>query len=81
MPDNLNKNKISSIMNIDTLQHIDIERYNTIEEERQKILNDKEFQQWCKVMNIGSRVEVKDYRANELMQQYENYPKWVSRQY
>ena len=32
-------------------------------------------------MNIGSRVEVKDYRANELMQQYENYPKWVSRQY
>lgn len=81
MPDNLNKNKISSIMNIDTLQHIDIERYNTIEEERQKILNDKEFQQWCKDMNIGSRVEVKDYRANELMQQYENYPKWVSRQY
>ncbi len=68
-------------MNIHTIQHIDIEKYNTIEKERETILQDKEFQKWCKEMRIGSRVEVKDYRATELMQQYENYPKWVSRLY
>ncbi len=68
-------------MNIHTIQHIDIDKYTTIEEERNKILSDKEFQQWCKEMRIGTRVEVKDYKANELMQQYTNYPKWVSRLY
>ena len=68
-------------MNIHTIQHIDIDKYTTIEEERNKILSDKQFQQWCKEMNIGARVEVKDYRSNELMQQYTNYPKWVSRLY
>ncbi len=68
-------------MNIHTIQHIDIDKYNTIEEERGKILSDKEFQKWCKEMRIGTRVEVKDYRSNELMQQYSNYPKWVSRLY
>jgi len=64
-----------------TIHSIDIERYNTIEEERNKVLSDENFQQWCKEMNIGCRVEVKDYRATELMQQYINYPKWVSRQF
>jgi hypothetical protein len=68
-------------MNIEAIQHIDIDKYTTIEEERQKILSDKEFQKWCKEMRIGTRVEVKDYKANELMQQYSNYPKWVSRLY
>lgn len=66
---------------VDTIHTIDIERYHSIEEERNKILNDKNFIQWCKDMNIGSRVEVKDYRSNELMNQYTNYPKWVSRQF
>ena len=68
-------------MNIHTIQHIDIQKYNTIEEERNKILSDEKFQQWCKEMRIGTRVEVKDYKSNELMQQYTNYPKWVSRLY
>ncbi len=68
-------------MNIHTIQHIDIDKYTTIEEERGKILSDKEFQKWCKEMRIGPRIEVKDYKANELMQQYSNYPKWVSRLY
>ncbi len=68
-------------MNIHTIQHIDIDKYTTIEEERNKILSDEKFQQWCKEMRIGTRVEVKDYKANELMQQYSNYPKWVSRLY
>jgi hypothetical protein len=66
---------------VDTLHSIDIEKYNSIEKEREKVMQDAEFQKWCSDMKIGSRVEVKDYRANELMQQYINYPKWVSRQF
>jgi hypothetical protein len=68
-------------MNTNTIHNIDIEKYNTLEEERNKILSDKNFIQWCKDLKIGSRVEVKDYKSNEIMQQYINYPKWVSRQY
>lgn len=64
-----------------TIQDIDIERYNSIEEERAKILSDDKFIQWCKDLKIGSRVEVKDYRSTEIMNQYTNYPKWVMRQY
>lgn len=60
---------------------IDIDKYNSIEKERETIMNDEKFIQWCKEMHIGSRVEVKDYRSNELMQQYTNYPKWVALQY
>ena len=60
---------------------IDIEKYSSIEKEREKVLSDIEFQKWCSDMKIGSRVEVKDYRASELMSQYTNYPKWVSRQF
>jgi ribosomal protein RSM22 (predicted rRNA methylase) len=66
---------------INTIHSIDIERYNSIEKEREKVMQDEEFQKWCSDMNIGSRVEVKDYRANELMSHYTNYPKWVSRQF
>ncbi len=66
---------------VNTIHSIDIERYNSIEEERNKILIDEKFIQWCKDLKIGSRVEVKDYRSNELMNQYTNYPKWVSRQF
>jgi hypothetical protein len=70
---------MNSIVN--TIHSIDIERYNSIEEERNKILIDEKFIQWCKDLKIGSRVEVKDYRSIELMNQYTNYPKWVSRQF
>ena len=66
---------------VEAIHSIDIEKYSSIEKEREKILNDAEFQKWCSDMRIGSRVEVKDYRATELMNQYTNYPKWVSRQY
>ncbi len=66
---------------VNTIHSIDIERYNSIEKERETIMSDEKFIQWCKEMNIGVRVEVKDYRSNELMQQYSNYPKWVSRQF
>ena len=41
-------------------------------------MGDKKFIAWLKKYKIGSRIEVKDYRATELMQQYSNYPKWVA---
>jgi hypothetical protein len=63
---------------VDIVHSIDIEKYHSIESEREKVMADVEFQNWCKDMKIGSRVEVKDYKATELMQQYTNYPKWVA---
>jgi len=61
-----------------SIHSIDIEKYSSIESEREKVMQDAEFQKWCSDMRIGSRVEVKDFRATELMQQYTNYPKWVA---
>lgn len=58
-----------------------IDRVYSIEKERERVMADTQFQKWCKDMKIGSRVEVKDYRADELMQQYPQYPKWVTRMY
>jgi hypothetical protein len=66
---------------VDTIHSIDIEKYHSIENEREKVMADVEFQKWCSDMRIGSRVEVKDYKATELMQQYTNYPKWVARMF
>ena len=60
------------------LDSIDIEKYHSIEKEREKLLQDKKYIAWLKEYKIGSRIEVKDYRATELMQQYTNYPKWVA---
>jgi len=60
------------------IDSIDIERYNSIEKEREKLMGDKKFIAWLKKYNVGSRIEVKDYRATELMQQYTNYPNWVA---
>ena len=60
------------------IDSIDIEKYNSIEKEREKLMGDTKFIAWLNEFNIGSRVEVKDYRASELMQQYTNYPKWVA---
>ena len=60
------------------IDSIDIEKYNSIEKEREKLMGDTKFIAWLNEFNIGSRVEVKDYKASELMQQYDNYPKWVA---
>ena len=68
-------------MNSSIVHSIDIEKYNSIEREREKLMGDKKFIAWLNEFNIGSRVEVKDYKASELMQQYTNYPKWVARKY
>ena len=59
---------------------IDIEKYNSIEEQRKKTMGDNQFIQWCKQYNIGSRVEVvseQRLKANELMQQYTKYTNWI----
>ena len=56
-----------------------IDRVHSIEKEREETMSTKEFQQWCSTMNIGSRVHRVDSRANELMVQYTNYAKWLSK--
>ena len=56
-----------------------IDRVHSIEKEREEIQSTKEFQQWCSTMNIGSRVHRRDSRASELMLQYTNYAKWLSK--
>ena len=68
-------------MNSNSIVDIDIEKYSSIEREREIVMADGKFQKWCSDMKIGSRVEVKDFRATELMQQYTNYPKWVASMY
>jgi hypothetical protein len=73
-------------MNSSSIVHsIDIDRYESIERERNETMQLDEFKQWCKDMNIGIRVDkVNDskHRATELMNQYQDYyPKWVQRMY
>jgi hypothetical protein len=59
----------------------DIDRIHSIEKEREETQSLIEFQEWCRSMKIGSRVERRNDRATELMAQYGNYPKWVARKY
>ena len=47
------------------------ERIEQIDREREHTMADSQFQKWCKDMKIGSRVEVKDYHAIQMMQDYE----------
>lgn len=56
-----------------------IENIHSIEKEREEVMSTEAFQNWCKSMNIGSRVHKVDSRATELMAQYPNYTKWLSR--
>ena len=57
----------------------DIDRIHSIDRDREETQSLIEFQEWCRSMNIGSRIERRDSRATELMAQYGNYPKWVAR--
>ena len=59
----------------------DIDRIHSIDRDREETQSLIEFQEWCRSMNIGSRIERRDSRATELMVQYSNYPKWVARKY
>ena len=67
-------------MNSSITNSIDIEKYNSIEEQRNKTMSDNNFIAWCKQYNIGSRVEVvseQRLKANELMQQYTKYTNYI----
>ena len=44
------------------IDNISIDRLDTIERERQETVMDPEFQQWCKDMHIGVRVEKREGR-------------------
>lgn len=65
---------------MNTLDNISIERLHSIEREREETQSMQEFREWCKQMHIGSRFEVKNHRANELMQQYSDYTNWIKRE-
>jgi hypothetical protein len=70
-------------MNSNSIVHsIDIEKYNSIETIRNQTMNDNKFIEWCKELNIGSRVEVvpeQRLKANELMSQYTKYTRYISK--
>ena len=77
---NINKNKFSKYMNNNIVNgYKDIDRVHSIEKEREEVMSTEAFQNWCKDMRIGSRVHKVDSRANELMGQYPNYTRWLSR--
>ena len=64
------------------LHSIDIEKHNSIEEQRHTTMSDNKFIEWCKQYNIGSRVEVvsaQRLNANELMSQYTKYTNYISK--
>ena len=61
---------------------IDIEKYNSIETLRNQTMSDNKFIEWCKELNIGSRVEAiseQRLKANELMSQYTKYTRYISK--
>ena len=68
-----------------TLQHIvvreltDEVKISNLERERETIMQNKDFQKWLKEMHIGSRIEVKDSNAKDMMQDY-NYTKWIEKE-
>jgi hypothetical protein len=68
-----------SISNSIVKAYSSIERVHSIEKEREETQSLIEFQEWCRTMNIGSRVHRVDSRATELMVQYTNYAKWLSK--
>ena len=68
-----------SISNSIVKAYSSIERVHSIESERESTMSTREFQEWCKSMNIGSRVHRVDRRATDIMLQYPNYGKWLSK--
>lgn len=76
---------------MNTMDNITIDRLDTIERERTETLMTEEFQQWCKDMSIGVRVEKREgiHRANDMMAQWSGsmsegekmWPDWIRRMY
>jgi hypothetical protein len=70
------------------IENITIDRLYTIERERENTIADPDFQQWCKDMKIGARVQKREGidNANALMAQWNNevrsgLPQWIRRMY
>ena len=68
-----------SISNSIVNAYSSIDRVHSIEKEREETMSTEAFQEWCKSMNIGSRVHKRDSRATELMSQYDRYTKWLTK--
>jgi hypothetical protein len=73
---------------MNTMDNISIDRLDTIERERETVMADTRFQQWCKDMNIGIRITKREgiNRANDMMRQWNNevdsgIPQWIRRMY
>ena len=73
---------------MNTIENITIDRLTTIERERETTIADTNFQQWCKDMKIGIRVQKREGidNANALMVQWNNevhshMPEWIRRMY
>jgi len=70
------------------IENITIDRLYTIERERENTIADPDFQQWCRDMKIGARVQKREGidNANALMAQWNNevrsgLPEWIRRMY
>ena len=73
---------------MNTIENISIDRLYTIERERETTMADTRFQQWCRDMKIGARLEKREGidNANALMAQWNNevdsgIPEWIRRMY
>lgn len=52
-------------------QYEDEEKLAQIEREREEVQSNKDFQKWLKEMRIGSRCEVKNLNAIDMMKDYD----------
>lgn len=56
-------------------QYTNEEKMNKLHIEREQTMQLAEFQKWLKEMHIGSRCEVKNHNAIDMMQDYD-WSKW-----
>ena len=63
---------MNTIDTYNSIENISIDRLNTIEREREAVMADSQFQQWCKDMKIGIRYTHREgiNRANDMMAQW-----------
>jgi len=55
--------------------------FEELEKERQKVMGDPKFQEWCKEfrVSINTRIPEAEYRAMEIMKQYESQDLFYSK--
>jgi len=55
--------------------------FEELEKERQKVMADPKFQEWCKEfrVSIDTRIPEAKYRAREIMKQYESQDLFYSK--